>query len=213
MSRSVLLVSAMLAGLLPQTGFAQSRTEADTLRLIERLRPTDQQVRGIRMPGTDSGTATPARPDAAPAARPDAAPALTNPPERSRPAAPARETTAPAGTAAVSITVNFAPGSSTLSPQAEASLTALGRALTSPELQSFRFRIEGHTDTAGDADMNIVLSQRRAEAVRDFLLARFTIAQTRLVAAGLGETQPLVQTGDNVANPRNRRVQVVNLDS
>lgn len=205
MSRSILLASVLLAGLLPQPGLSQSRTEADTLRMIERLRPTDQQTRGIRMPGTDTGTAvptSPARPDAPAAAPPRAAPA---------PRAPVSETTAPPGTAAVSITVNFAPGSSTLTPQAAAALTAVGQALASPDLQAFRFRIEGHTDTTGDAALNMALSQRRAEAVRDFLLARFSIPPARLVAAGLGESQPLVPTGDNVANPRNRRVQVINL--
>ena len=202
MYRPILLAGFMLVGLVPQPGLAQSRSDADTLRMIDRLRPTDDRTRGIRMPGTDSGTATPARPDA---------PAVAAPSPAARP--PVRETTAPAGSAAISITVNFAPGSAALSPQAAASLATLGQALASAELQSFRFRIEGHTDTTGDAELNMALSQRRAEAVREFLMARFSVAPTRLVAAGLGETQLLVQTGDNVNNPRNRRVQVVNLGS
>lgn len=205
MSRSILLAGLLLAGLSPQPSLAQSRSDADTLRMIDRLRPSDDRTRGIRMPGTDSGTSAPATP--APAAAPATAP---SPAARPAPA-PVRETTAPAGAAAVSITVNFAPGSATLSPQAAASLATLGQALASPALQPFRFRIEGHTDTTGDAGLNMALSQRRAEAVRDFLVTRFAIAPARLDASGLGETQLLVPTGDNVANPRNRRVQVVNL--
>jgi outer membrane protein OmpA-like peptidoglycan-associated protein len=47
--------------------------------------------------------------------------------------------------------------------------------------------------------------------VREFLMSGFGIAPGRLVAVGLGEGQLLVTTGDNVNEPRNRRVQVVNL--
>lgn len=113
--------------------------------------------------------------------------------------------------AAISLTVNFATGSHALSPQAAAALAALGRALSSPELLPFRFRIEGHTDTVGDAAQNMVLSQRRAEAVRDYLVKGFPIAPFRLVAVGFGEDQLLVATPDTTAEPRNRRVQIVNL--
>ncbi|UPY37360.1 OmpA family protein [Sediminicoccus sp. KRV36] len=123
----------------------------------------------------------------------------------------AKDTTAPPGAAAVSITVIFATGSQAITPQAGAALTALGRALISPELRPFRFRIEGHTDTVGDAGLNMALSQRRAESVRNYLLKAFPIAPSRLVAVGFGEDQLLVPTGDNTPEPRNRRVQVVNL--
>lgn len=197
MTRNLLLAGVALFALAAaQPGFAQSATDDATRNLIERLRPSEQQTRGIRMPGTDSGTAAPV-----PAA--DAAPQAP-PPQ-------AAGTTAPSGMAAVSMTVNFASGSSVLSPQAAAALTALGRALSSPDLRPFRFRIEGHTDTEGDAALNMALSQRRAEAVRDFLLKGFPIAPSRLVAVGFGESQLLVPTPDNSSEARNRRVQVVNL--
>jgi outer membrane protein OmpA-like peptidoglycan-associated protein len=68
--------------------------------------------------------------------------------------------------------------------------------------------VDGHSDTAGDPDVNMRLSLARAQAVRD-----------RLVAAGVpagiitlryhGKGDLLVPTGDNVAEPRNRRVEVV----
>ena len=234
MSRSILLAGAAMLGLATWPAFAQTPADTETRDLIERLRPTEQQTRGIRMPGTDSGTATPA-PDATPTLTPaptlipavpapsvtadpapGAAPAMP-PPTAFTPVAPppppsvARDTTAPAGMAAVSITVNFASGSYALSPQAAASLNSLGRALASPDLRPFRFRIEGHTDSVGDAGLNMALSQRRAEAVRDFLLKSFPVAPSRLVAIGLGETQLLVPSGDNMDEPRNRRVQIVNL--
>jgi len=242
MSRSILRVSVALFGLtswplLPAMAQpASGPADAETQSLIERLRPTEQQTRGIRMPGTDTGTASPpaaamptlvpaapmpARPMADTPASPGATPAPTAMPAPLTPAVPspmtpapaptARETTAPAGIAAVSITVNFASGSATLTPQAAAALASLGRALSSPELLPFRFRIEGHTDTVGDAAQNMALSQRRAEAVRDFLLTRHAVAPFRLFAVGLGETQLLVPTPDQANEPRNRRVQIVNL--
>lgn len=214
MSRSILRVTVALLGLAawPLPPASAQQADAETQSLIERLRPTEQQTRGIRMPGTDSGTATPALVPAAPALTPSmpsssAMPAVAPP---MPPPAP-RETTAPAGIAAVSITVNFASGSAMLSPQAAAALASLGRALSSPELLPFRFRIEGHTDTVGDAGLNMALSQKRAEAVREFLVNRFAVAPARLVAVGLGESQLLVATPDQANEPRNRRVQIVNL--
>jgi outer membrane protein OmpA-like peptidoglycan-associated protein len=92
-------------------------------------------------------------------------------------------------------------------------LNPLGRALVSNDLASFRFRIEGHTDTVGPADENRLLSERRANAVRDYLVERFSIAADRLVTEGLGESRLLVPTADETPQQRNRRVQVLNLGS
>ncbi|MGQ0834774.1 MAG: OmpA family protein [Gammaproteobacteria bacterium] len=64
--------------------------------------------------------------------------------------------------------------------------------------------IVGHTDAVGPAAYNAVLSRRRAEAVRDYLLAR-GIPAARLEAQGAGEQQPLVL--ENPTDARNRRVQ------
>ena len=127
------------------------------------------------------------------------------------PAPDLTKTTAPPGTAAISLTVTFASGSAGLGPEAGRVLDNLGRALGSARLASYRFRVEGHTDTVGPAAMNQVLSERRAAAVRDFLIRRHGVDPARIEAVGLGETQLLVATQDETAEPRNRRVQVVNL--
>ena len=89
----------------------------------------------------------------------------------------------------------------------------LGQALASPALAPYRFRIEGHTDTVGDDAMNRDLSQRRAEAVRAYLMGRYGVAPERLEAVGLGESQLLIPTPDNRPEARNRRVQVLNIGS
>lgn len=112
---------------------------------------------------------------------------------------------------AVSLMVTFATGSAALTPQAEALLGSLARAFASPDLARARFRIEGHTDTVGGAAMNQALSERRAAAVRDHLTRRHGVAAGRLEVVGLGETQLLVPTPDERPEPRNRRVQVINL--
>ncbi|RVT98791.1 OmpA family protein [Rhodovarius crocodyli] len=120
-------------------------------------------------------------------------------------------TTAPADVPAISLQVNFATGSARLEPNAVEDLARLGMALNSPQLRAFRFRIEGHTDTAGDAFANQVLSERRAGAVRDFLVARAGVAAFRLQVVGLGESQLLIPTPDEMPERRNRRVQILNL--
>ncbi|WP_318987517.1 OmpA family protein [Falsiroseomonas ponticola] len=214
-----------LAGILMATGLgiglpapARAQNDPAALQLIEQLRP---RTRGIRLPAP--ADATPPASPVAPAAVAPGGPAVAAPeaakPEASAPplaSVPpptvAPGTTAPAGVAAVSITVTFPSGSATLTPQAEATLAPLGRALSSPDLAPFRFRIEGHTDTVGDAASNQRLSERRAEAVRGYLVARHGVAPGRLEAVGLGETRLLVPTPDGWDEARNRRVQVINLD-
>ncbi len=129
------------------------------------------------------------------------------------PAVSAPGTTAPPGVPALSMMVYFATGSATLSPRAELDLAQLGQALRSADLAPYRFRIEGHTDSVGDAYSNQLLSQRRAAAVRDYLVKRFGIDPARLEAVGLGETQLLVPTPDEYPEFRNRRVQVLNISS
>lgn len=226
MSRATLYATLCATGALigatalPFAGPALAQDDPTARQLIERLRP-DGQTRGIRMPGSDTGTVTAPPPTLTPAmpqppagraddGKPGGGVAVNRPPPAPVPPPP-RTTTAPAGVAAVSLTVNFASGSAELSPQAKASLASLGRALSSAELAPYRFRIEGHTDTVGDAGMNMSLSQRRAEAVADFLRVQFNVTPDRLVPVGMGESQLLIPTPDQFPEARNRRVQVVNM--
>jgi outer membrane protein OmpA-like peptidoglycan-associated protein len=113
----------------------------------------------------------------------------------------------------VSLNILFASGSAELTPEALQALDELGRALSASELSSYRFRIEGHTDTVGSPDMNRMLSERRAATVVGYLEGKFNIAGSRLQSAGMGEQGLLVPTPAQTAEPRNRRVLVVNLGS
>jgi outer membrane protein OmpA-like peptidoglycan-associated protein len=69
-------------------------------------------------------------------------------------------------------------------------------------------RIEGHTDNSGEKSYNLDLSQRRADAVQDFLMEN-GIGAERITARGYGEEQAIA-TNDTAAGRReNRRVEVI----
>jgi outer membrane protein OmpA-like peptidoglycan-associated protein len=211
------VAAAAALPLTPAPALAQADPAAQLL--IDRLRPkAGGATRGIRVPGADTAPA-PAPVSAAPVwqpaqPRPQAAPpppasAVVRPVAPPREAAPVRDTTS--DSPSVSITVTFASASATLTPDAARALDPLGRALTAAELAPYRFRIEGHTDTVGDAGLNQNLSERRAAAVRDHLINTYGVEPSRLVAVGFGSSQLLVPTAPQTAESRNRRVQIVNL--
>jgi OOP family OmpA-OmpF porin len=130
---------------------------------------------------------------------PSAAPAQSQPPATSAPS--------------VSLSVQFATSSAELTPEAIQILDKLGQALTDQSLATYRFRIEGHTDTVGSREYNKALSDRRAAAVVDYLANKFHVDRSRVQAVGMGEDGLLVPTQDQTPEPRNRRVQVVNIGS
>ncbi len=206
-----LLAGAVIAGALAvQPAQAQSNPSADDL--IKLLKPTGtigSGTRGIRPAAAAPATATPA-----PVSAPVAAPvATTSAPVAVRPPVATVAVAEPARVAAPSanLQVQFESDSAELTPQARAALDQLGRALSSADLSSYRFRIEGHTDTVGSADHNLSLSARRADAVVDYLATNYHVARDRMQAVGMGQQDLAVQTPAGVSEPRNRRVQVVNL--
>jgi len=69
------------------------------------------------------------------------------------------------------------------------------------------FSIEGHTDSQGPKASNQALSDRRANAVRDYLIAN-GISADRLSAAGFGESTPIANNKTRSGRKENRRVEV-----
>ncbi|WP_282030101.1 OmpA family protein [Winogradskyella eximia] len=69
------------------------------------------------------------------------------------------------------------------------------------------FSIEGHTDSQGPKASNQALSERRANAVRDYLIAN-GISAERLTAAGFGESNPIANNKTASGRKENRRVEV-----
>jgi OOP family OmpA-OmpF porin len=170
--------------------------------IVKALTPTGAGVagpsRGIRL-------ANPAPEAAAPSGKAPSGTASSG----SAPSATASTGNAPS----VNLSVQFQKGSADLTAAAMHTLNELGKALNQPALATYRFRIEGHTDTVGTADYNKELSDRRAAAVVAYLSTTFKVDPSRLEAVGKGEDGLLVPTPDQTSEPRNRRVVVVNLGS
>ena len=80
------------------------------------------------------------------------------------------------------------------------------------EHNDMRLSIEGHTDADGDDAFNQSLSERRAAAVKAYLIAQHAVAATRLETAGFGETAPVSSNDTPEGKQQNRRVELVRLD-
>jgi outer membrane protein OmpA-like peptidoglycan-associated protein len=103
------------------------------------------------------------------------------------------------------ITFNF--DSAELTHDAQGMLDRIALALHAPSNRALDYRIEGHTDAKGSVPYNQNLSQRRAEAVRNYLIT-MGVGEERLVAVGFGKTRPLPNPpAASPYAPINRRVQ------
>lgn len=107
---------------------------------------------------------------------------------------------------AESSTLNFLPNKAELTPESEQQLAEL--------IQRARVRaggeiiVVGHTDRTGTLEQNDALSLKRAQAVA----ARFKaqgFPESLITAVGRGEREPLIPTADEVAEPRNRRAEII----
>jgi outer membrane protein OmpA-like peptidoglycan-associated protein len=125
--------------------------------------------------------------------------------------APARGTRIePGAPPTVRLPVYFEFDSDRLQPDAVVLLERVGAALSAEELAAFRFSVEGHTDSVGQAEYNDGLSQRRAVAVERFL-ADSGVPAERLEAVGRGEVAPVALNDNSTGRKRNRRVELINL--
>ena len=103
-------------------------------------------------------------------------------------------------------TLYFETGGVDLTAQSQAELkTVLERARARP---GGEIVVIGHTDRVGSMESNDALSLQRARAIREKIIADGFDAR-RISAAGRGEREPAVSTEDEVAEPRNRRTEVI----
>jgi outer membrane protein OmpA-like peptidoglycan-associated protein len=109
----------------------------------------------------------------------------------------------------IDVDIRFRYDSAEFEPASIPDLDALGFALTHKSLATARVLLSGHTDAIGGNDSNMALSERRAEAVRDYLVKSFSIAASRLIALGHGEER--LKNAVDPEAAENRRVEVVNL--
>ncbi len=107
--------------------------------------------------------------------------------------------------APVTYVVYFQPGGNALTPESSAVLAEIKAELARrpvPEVE-----VIGHTDRVGRIEANDELSRRRADTVRTLLVAA-GFPGDQIQTSGRGEREPLVPTADEVAEPRNRRVEI-----
>ncbi len=100
----------------------------------------------------------------------------------------------------------FAPGKSALQPEALANLDRVVAFVDRDPAR--RVRIEGHTDDRGSTNLNQVLSQQRADAVREALVAR-GVDGSRITSVGVGEGAPVAANDSAAGRAKNRRVEVI----
>jgi len=103
--------------------------------------------------------------------------------------------------------IYFDTGSYRIRPESTPTLKEIGAMLN--DHADLRLTIEGHTDDVGRADANQVLSEKRAAAVRQYLIAAYQIDGSRLMAKGLGQSKPAVPNSTPEGRQQNRRVELV----
>lgn len=101
--------------------------------------------------------------------------------------------------------ITFAYDRADVQPQFRATLD--GVAATLDEYQSTAIDIYGHTDSTGSDAYNQGLSQRRAQSVADYLVAR-GVDRVRLATRGFGESQPIADNSTEMGRAANRRVEI-----
>lgn len=101
----------------------------------------------------------------------------------------------------------FDTGKSVLKPESDAAVAEVAKLLTAdPALKVF---VVGHTDSVAALDLNLKLSQARADAVVQALVGKHAIAATRLVGKGVGPLAPVASNDSEEGRTKNRRVELV----
>jgi OmpA-OmpF porin, OOP family len=187
--RGIALVLGALALLaLPTAVRAQTQTALSSGDIIEKLAvdaEADIDLAALKQQAADR---IKARADAQPQKRPLIAPQLTKLPQ-------------------IRFDVVFDQDSSLIRPASYQTIGSIADALTDPKLRPYRYLIVDHVESVGRRDHNLILSQRRAESIRDVLVNTFKVSPKRLQALGLGEEQ--LQDTNRPAAPANARVQII----
>jgi outer membrane protein OmpA-like peptidoglycan-associated protein len=111
----------------------------------------------------------------------------------------------------IDLEINFDYNSADISAKSLESVQALGRALTNSDLKGSTFVVAGHTDAAGGEAYNQELSERRADAIKRYLVDKYGINGTDLVTVGYGKSK--LKDPNQPMAEANRRVQVVNMEN
>lgn len=124
-----------------------------------------------------------------------------------RPSSASTQPAKPAAPGKANLLITFATGSSELTPETIKVLETLAKALQSDRLAGFAFRIEGHADPRGSADLNLKLSEERAQSVAAYLTNKLGVLPERIQPVGKGSTELLNPNQPDAQE--NRRVTIV----
>lgn len=106
-----------------------------------------------------------------------------------------------------SVSIEFATGSDKINPKSYPVIDKLANDFIIAE--NLLASIDGHTDNVGNADANKTLSQRRADAVKTYLMNKNPKAfQNKITAVGYGDERPIGDNNTNDGRQRNRRVEI-----
>lgn len=125
---------------------------------------------------------------------------------RTRGVGPRQPQTPPAKTA-VALNITFEFNSDTILPKYYPDLDKLGEVLAQYPQEAIE--ISGHTDNVGPDQYNYMLSQKRAEGIKRYLVQRFPVNAERLQAIGYGESLPRTTNDTPEGRSINRRVEVM----
>lgn len=103
------------------------------------------------------------------------------------------------------ITAQFVSGSSNLTGPAKMQLDKAGKLLKENDDYRMIF-VEGHTDSAGAEASNKLLSQKRAQSVKNYLVKMYGISLDKIQSVGFGETAPISDNSTSAGRAKNRRV-------
>lgn len=108
--------------------------------------------------------------------------------------------------------ISFRSGKITIEPASFPVLVKVSEAIKLFPIASLI--VEGHTDSAGSDSANLLLSQDRADAVRQYLISNLGVSAEKVSSVGYGESKPIANNETDTGRARNRRIDIVmNLDA
>lgn len=191
--------------LLPPNAQAEDVVSSDDIvkQLDKKPEPTggaSRSFRGIRISTTQDAPGQPAQQQAAQQS-------AQQQPAQQQPAQQQSAQQAPS----VTVYLYFRSGSAELADDfSRRQLAAVGKALAA--MPGARFEIGGHTDAQGSDSANQLLSEQRAHAIRQQLVADYGLATESIIAKGYGESQPVADNDTEAGRAKNRRVVIKRLN-
>lgn len=103
--------------------------------------------------------------------------------------------------------LNFAVGKAVIEPANFGLLTKVQNAIK--EFPGSSIVVEGHTDSYGSDEKNLELSQERASAVKQYIIANMSMDEKKIMAMGYGETKPIANNETKEGRTKNRRIDLI----